>query len=162
MPGRGDYQLIRGTGLAEWAVRVGTDSPWGHARFCLGVHPSGGVVVVQAEPSGAVITVLSAAQVADGAWYRPFPPYDPDAACDYARSRVGVGYGWPDVLCLALRCTFGVDWRWVDRRLNREDRDICSQLVAAAVAAGGVVVDPGWLPDEDTPGMLDVGAWRLS
>ena len=156
----GDYQLIAGNGPAMWAVRIGTRSRFGHARIAVAVNDTG-ITVVEAQPAGAVMRVLSPTETGDGAWYRPHPYPSPQAACDRARTLLGTPYGWIDIAALACRYVLHVDWRWVDAHIQREDVDICSQLVAIALRSGGVTVDPTMLPCEIVPGALDIPAWRL-
>ena len=137
-----------------WAVRVGTRSRFGHARLCVAVDGAA-ITVVEAKPSGAVERTLGVREAANTTWVTT-DPTDTERTRIVAggRTLIGIGYGWLDIVVLAIRCLLGVRWRWVDAIVNRLDRLICSQLVALAYHLAGITLVPGNLPCEDTPGDL--------
>ena len=155
-PRPGDYGLVRGTGFLMWCVRVGTRSKYGHAVMCVGYGPGlDTATIVEAQPSGAVQRTLTPAETFAITWFTAAPPPNVRGPLvTQARRLVGIGYGWTDIAALAAWHVLGVRWRWLDARINREDRLICSQLVALAYDRVCIELVPGHLPCEDTPGDL--------
>jgi hypothetical protein len=148
----GDYAVVRTSGLVGWAIRVFTRSKWNHAFLYLG--------------NGRIIESRAA-----GATIRELKEYGPqnltainwgDRIDEDTRHRIilfgeklqGVPYGFLDIAVLAFAC-FGIRNRWIDARINRQDRLICSQLVDKAYAAAGFqLFNDGRMPSEVTPGDL--------
>ena len=144
-----------------WAVRVGTRSRFGHARLCVAVDGAA-ITVVEAKPSGAVERTLGVREAANTTWVTTDPTdTERTRIVTGGRTLIGIGYGWLDIVVLAIRCLLGVRWRWVDAIVNRLDRLICSQLVALAYHLAGITLVPGNLPCEDTPGDLAPATERL-
>ena len=153
-PSPGDYGLVRGTGPAMWAVRWGTHSRFGHVRLCVDVDGPA-ITVVEAKPAGALRRTLGKLEGAETTWVSVDPtPAQRAGIVTQGEALVGIGYGWTDIAALALWCLCGWRWRWLDTRINRQDRLICSQLVALAYARAGLVLMPDRLPCEITPGDL--------
>lgn len=154
-PQPGDYGLVHGSGFLMALVRWGTRSEYGHARLCVGYGPGDTIAIVEAQPPGAVTRVLSAWETQVTAWFTVDPTNTQRIAiANNGRDLVGIGYGWTDIAALAAWHVLGLRWRWLDRRINREDRLICSQLVALAYARAGIDLIPDQLPCEDTPADL--------
>jgi uncharacterized protein YycO len=148
MPQSGDYGVVRTSGAAAFAIRVGTRSPYNHAF----VHVGGGRIV-EAEPGGAIISPASKYPAA--AWStRALTDAERAAIAAAALGLVGTPYGWPDIAALGFACA-GIRSHWIDARIETEHRLICSQLVDRAYLLGGVhLFNDGRLPGEVTPGDL--------
>lgn len=74
---------------------------------------------------------------------------------DFGRSLRGTKYGYLDYLSLGLE-RFNLKVPWVEDRVRRQDRLICSQLVDFAYQMAGIhLFDDGRLPQDVTPGDLE-------
>lgn len=144
----GDYGTVRTGGLAAKLIRFGTRSPVNHAFVYIG-----GGQIVEAQPGGAAISQLSA--YTNVQWDKRID--SSDVGRDIAKAAlgmVGTPYNWLDIAALTFAC-YGMRNRWIDRRIERDDRLICSQLVDKAYQLAGVqLFDDGRLPGEVTPGDL--------
>jgi len=148
-PQVGDYGLVdTGSRIVGPLIKLFTRSPVDHAVVYIGNG-----FIVEAETSGAVISPV--ARYKRVVWSRR----DLTSA---QRERVrlealklrGTPYSFLDLAALAWS-TFGLPMPvWVWNRLARPDRLICSQLVAVAYQRAGVVLVPGVLSCQVTPGLL--------
>lgn len=162
----GDFLLVRSHGIAAQAIRIadaigGTWSDYNHAGI-LDQALTGEWVVIEADPSGVQVSPLSEYPRSD--CLVASPPIDAWQArkvVAYARDKVGTPYGWLDIVALGAvqlrHCP-----RWLEDRARRDDRIVCSQLVAAAYAAAGHplgtkdpwAATPGYLGQLITEGSL--------
>ena len=139
-PRPGDYGVvdIRRGGLAcrltSAVIRLGTRAPWSHAFVV--VDDS---TIVEATPRGARKAPLSSYRGLTTAYndLEPRTAAQRSAITAAAVAMVGTRYGFLDIAALAFVC-LGMRWRWLERRVAREDRLICSQLVAKSYAAAGL------------------------
>lgn len=155
----GDYFCVSLHDLASALIRFGTRNHWNHA----GIVTSKGLV--EAAAKGAVLSRLDEYGRADDLISNDSEDLHPDQAATIQRkalSLLGTPYGFPDIVWLALYSTLGLKWRWLERRVMREDRMICSQLVATCYAAAGIDVVPGKRAQEVTPGDLANRIARLN
>lgn len=149
----GDYFVVRTGGIAGWLIRLGTRSPYNHA----GVVVDGHGRTVEAKPSGACY-----GNIADYGTDRMLVGCPVRLTSDVRRSiavhagqLVGTPYSWLDILALAL-LQFGVTRpRWIERRVARTDRLVCSGLVDLAYRQAGIELFDDGRPFQDvTPGDL--------
>lgn len=148
-PQVGDLSIVRTRGLAAWLIRKGTRSRVNHATVCVGDGQQ-----IEAQPGGAI---MSATWRYPSATWSNFDLSDSDRAsiAHWAKAQIGVPYGWLDIAALTLACA-GIRFGWVARRVERQDRLICSQLVDKAYLEAGVhLFQDGRLPGQVTPGDLD-------
>lgn len=140
--------------------------------------------VIEAEPGGAIISPLSKYQTRPDVVFSDIPIQnavedglalwkqagytfaDSDAASTYEavlRRRVtrfgkeceGIGYSYLDYFALALE-RFNIHLSMVEKRIERQDRMICSQLVDWAYLQCGIhLFDDGRMPFDVTPGDLE-------
>jgi uncharacterized protein YycO len=140
-PQPGDFVVFH-TGTfpsAAWWIQVGTRSRWNHAAIYVGDGN-----VVEANPGGVRVTALNTyprdeyivSDLALSSWQRA-------KIVKYARSELGTPYGWLDILALALvNLGFGKPGGWIVNRAKRDDRLVCSQLVANAYVLAGIAIGP--------------------
>ncbi len=142
----GDVVLVRrGNGLFDKLVRFATVSPYYHAALV-----ADGGDVIEARLHGVVRRPASEyagrcnVLVPDGV-----TPADRAQAVAFAQSKVGLPYGWGDILADALRLGLHIDtgYRW--RAWKHLD---CSCLVTAAWASQGI-----WLTEEPAPSPASLG-----
>jgi uncharacterized protein YycO len=146
-PRVGDFGVARTRGLFAWLICRGTRSKVDHAFIYDGEQ------IIEAQPGGAI---QSPADRYPKAIWSSFDLTDSERAsiAHWATQQIGVPYGWPDIVALAFAC-YGIRFRWVDRRIERMDRLICSQLVDKAYDLAGVhLFADGRLPGQVTPGDL--------
>lgn len=140
-PKLGDFFVTRGTGT-EWrtqlmcmAIQFGTASNVNHA----GVFVGGGQVV-EARPGGAGYAPVSDYLGPNTKWSSlPLTDMQRSVINAQARSLIGIPYGWLDCFAVAiaqkrlgrhLDVTKPIDKQpWWYRRIARQDRLICSELV---------------------------------
>lgn len=134
-------------------IRLATRSQVNHAFIVVDASH-----IVEARPTGAALKPIS--EYADHlvVFNDTEPLTDIERAGIVAQALAyatrGVGYGFLDILALAIT-TFGVRWGWLARRVERDDRLICSQLVDRCYLAVGVhLFDDGRLSGQVTPGDL--------
>lgn len=157
----GTMFVLRSGGLAGWAIRLLTRSRVNHAGICLGdTH------TIEAEAAGAVIrtehergpdTIFG-----DDLWERieAQVPLRSTKIADEARNLAGIPYNFLDLLALAWASRHDPTQppakpNWWQRRVMRDDRLICSQLVDLACQRAGVhLFNDGRLPGQVTPGDL--------
>lgn len=124
--------------------------------------------VFEAQPGGAVITPFKEyhnRRVAVVRHYQrhgklaklapdPLTPERRLLVVDIARGYVGTGYGWGTYVYLALY-RFGIRPLWIKRRVQDDDRLICSQAADLIYGRAGVLLfDDGRMPYDVTPGDL--------
>ena len=136
--------------LGQWLI--GDASRYSHAGIVLDDG-----TVMEAMPTGARIAPLQA--VLDRrplafSWAVPLTEAQRADIVAGARAMEGARYGFAAYLHLAL-LSFGVRWPWLNGRLQRDRRLICSQLVDLVYADAGVhLFTDGRAPFEVTPGDL--------
>lgn len=149
----GSYGVVRTGGFMGKVIRLATRSQVNHAFVVIDdTH------IVEARPTGAKVKPLSEY---DGLLvvYNDTEPIPGVVRHDIVAQALtyatrGVGYGFLDIFALALT-TFGVRWRWLASRVERDDRLICSQLVDRCYLMAGVhLFDDGRLSGQVTPGDL--------
>jgi cell wall-associated NlpC family hydrolase len=142
------FGLIRTNDLGGDIIRFATRSLVNHAFINLG---SG--LIVEARPKGASISPVT--EYSDIKWVvLPEIFGKQDVIVAAAKKTVGIPYGWPDILALGFAC-YGIRNHWIDQRIEKENRLICSQLVDKVYEEAGIhLFDDGRLPGEVTPGDL--------
>lgn len=145
----GSFGVTATGGWAAWWIRLGTFSRYNHTFI---VGPGGRIV--EANPSGAEFGHISQYPKARYNVQHEIPEGTRQRIWDNAVALVGTEYHWLDIAALALKF-FHISVPWVNRRLQRSDRLICSQLVDLAYRRAGVYLfDDGRLPHDVTPGDL--------
>jgi uncharacterized protein YycO len=149
LPPLGSYGVVATGDIGGWFIRLGTFSRYNHAFI---VGPGG--TIVEAWPGGARYGHISQYPKARYNWRTTLPDEIREEVWKNAESMLGTKYGWLDILALSLRF-FGLRWGWIEARIKRQDRLICSQLVTLAYARAGVhLFDDGRLAQDVTPGDL--------
>jgi hypothetical protein len=149
LPPIGSFGVVRTGGIAGWFIRLGTFSRYNHA-FVVGR----GGILVEADPKGARYNHISNYPNARYNLHTSLPDGTREQIWKSAEAMVGRRYGWLDILALSLRF-FGLRFGWIEDRIKRQDRLICSQLVVLAYAQAGVYLfDDGRLAQDVTPGDL--------
>ena len=146
--------------MLAWLIRWGTDAPVNHAFVYVGDGQ-----IVEACPSGA--RTVPATNYGPIVWSHQGLSEKQRTAIVVKADLLAqqrVGYGWLDLVAIGLaqrRAGKIVDLKnppWWVRRIARQDRLICSQLVDVCYQAAGVALfDDGRLPGLVSPGDL----WRL-
>lgn len=156
----GQLFVTRTEGFVGACIRAGTRSPVDHAGICVDIDPDGVVWIVEAEPGGARLVPLRYPHVR----WSSFSLLPGEIETITAQARLfaaeKIPYFYADIAALSLD-SFGIDIPPVWARLNRQDRLICSQLVAACYDRIGVELVPGKLPCQVTPGALLVAVDAL-
>ncbi len=150
MPEVGEFGVVRTNGWAGLGIRIITRSTVNHAFVYVGDG-----LIVEAQPAGAR---LAPASLYPGAlWSGPgLTAGRGEAIAAAARTLVGTPYSWVDCAAIGLADLFGWHVPYsVRQRLNRRDRDMCSQLVDAAdVLAGVALFADGRMSGDVSPGDL--------
>lgn len=111
--------------LFGWAVRIFTVSPYDHAFIYIGEGK-----IVEAQPRGAKISNLSKYDGCEMVWSNDdLTDSQRIIISSKAKSLVGTPYGFLDLVYLGL-ATLNIRFKWILDRVERENRLICSQLVA--------------------------------
>ena len=168
----GTVFTLRSPGVVGWWIRFLTRSRMNHAGICLGdTH------TVEAQAAGAVRKtehmVGMDVDFGTSLWVRieRLAPKRSAAIAEEAEKLLGARYGWLDLLAVAWACRNDPTGpivkpnRW-QRRLMRDDRLICSQLVDLACLRAGVhLFTDGRMPGSVTPGdiseVLANGDWPI-
>ena len=144
------YGVVRTSGFVAKCIRRTTESRYNHAFVYIGRGE-----IVEATARGAVVSPAS--KYPSAVWNDEEPLTDEQRhqvriAASYC---VGAKYGFLDVVALAL-AGWGMRAHWLERRLSRTDRLICSQLVDVCYRKAGVALfdDDDRLPQNVTPGDL--------
>lgn len=116
--------FCRSRGIAAWLIRVGTMSAYNHVAIEVDDH------VIHSTGSDGVHEVLSADNLR--ADYHRIETVEVEGvdhadALDFLLNQFGKGYDWGAVFALPFRASWRDPNRW-----------FCSELVAAALAAGGL------------------------
>jgi uncharacterized protein YycO len=149
LPPVGSYGVTATGGIAGWFIRLGTFSRYNHAFI---VGPAG--IIIEATPWGARYGHISLYPRARYNLHTVLPEETREQIWRNAQALLGTKYGWLDISALSLRF-FGLKFKWIEKRIQRQDRLICSQLVALAYRRAGVYLfDDGRLPQDVTPGDL--------
>jgi cell wall-associated NlpC family hydrolase len=130
--------------LMAYAIQFGTKSHVNHAGLYIG-----GNQIIEARPDGAGYAPLSEYQSRNTVWSAlPLTDTQRTDIANAATTLIGTPYGWPDAIAIALAqprlgrhldTTKPLDQQpWWYKRIAREDRLICSQLVDYAHYLGGV------------------------
>lgn len=142
----GDVVLVRrGTGIFDRLVQWATVSPYYHAALV-----AEGGDVIEARLHGVQRRPLTEyAGRADVFRVAGSTSAERSAAVGFAQGKVGLPYGWGDVLADALRLGLHIDtgYRW--RAWKHLD---CACLVTAAWASTGI-----WLTEEPAPSPASLG-----
>jgi hypothetical protein len=150
-PPIGSFGVTATGGFAGWVIRKFTGGRVNHAFI---VGPGG--LIVEANPSGAAFGDIRQYPNARFNLHTSLPDDTREQIWANAVSLVGTPYGWLDILALALK-RFHISIGWVDRRIQRQDRLICSQLVDLAYERAGVhLFDDNRLPQNVRPVDLDL------
>jgi hypothetical protein len=147
----GTIFVLRSNGPASAAIRLGTNSPVNHAGVCLGdgrtVEAEGaGAVYRNERPPGSLV-------IYGNALLRRIEGAQPGAGVAIAKaatSLLGRGYSFLDIAAIAL-WELGIHSDVLNRRIERDDKLICSQLVAVAAEAVGVNLVPYRAPNYVRP-----------
>lgn len=135
-PRAGDYGIVRTGGFFGWLIRLGTLSKWNHAFIVVGDG-----TFIEANPKG--VQIVSGDRYPQAVYNTVDEISDEDRAkiVGAARSYLGRPYGWLDIAALTLTL-FGLNTHWVTARVSRQDRMICSQVVAQAYADADLPLFP--------------------
>lgn len=140
------YGVTRTGGWAGWVIRVATRSTVNHAF----VADQNGVII-EAQPGGmrrGLVVSYPGAILSD-----PIDGQQADTIWNWSVAHLGVGYGWLDIVAIALAVAHVPTPKWAVKRLASTKTLICSQAVAMAYAAGGIHLGDK-LPAATTPGDL--------
>lgn len=148
-PPIGSYGVTATGGVAGWFIRLGTFSRVNHAFI---VGPEG--KIVEANPTGAEFGHVSQYPNARYNLHTSLPQATREQIWASAVSMVGTPYNWLDVVALSLKF-FHISLPWVNRRLARPDRLMCSQLVTEAYRRAHVYLFESKRSQEVDPGDLD-------
>lgn len=150
MPQLGDFGVVATGGVFPWLIRLVTKSKVNHAVVYVG-----GGRIIEAQPGGALLTPVD--EIPGVIWSKV-------SLTSGQRRRIafqallleGTPYSFLDIAVLAYVHIFGkATPRWARRRLAREDRLTCAQLVDLCYHAAGVeLFDDGRPTFEVTPGDL--------
>jgi len=148
MSARGQFAVVRTSGIVARLIRLVTRSKWNHAFLLLDDN-----LYVEANPSGA--TYGRSPYAIQELSNLDLSPAQADQIHTAALGLVGTPYGFLDILSIGL-LQYGIKPGFVRRRVARSDRLICSQLVAEAYRRAGVCLfSDARLPMDVTPGDLD-------
>lgn len=148
----GSYGVVATTGWKARAIQWGTGSWANHAYI-----PVSDTHCVEAQPGGARLTPLSDYDGCRTAYNDAQPLSDAQRAVIVAAALacLGTPYGWWDIVAQAWACSRIPTPAFVWHRVERQDRLICSQLVARCYARAGVpLTRDGQLSCEVTPAQL--------
>lgn len=132
------------------AIRFFTNSQYSHAFIVCGQGK-----IVEAHAAGAAVDSLEKYRKED-VLFSTVPLTDRQRVdiVAAANTLVGTKYNFLDIAALALSHS-GYRWGWLEHRIERTDRMICSQLVDQAYLLAGVhLFDDGRLPQNVTPADL--------
>ena len=151
----GDIGLTEIEGIVGWLVKLlqylnGDFEKPTHVYVVLDDE-----TVFEAQPGGAVITPLSEY---DGRWKEyvavDLTPEQRMRIVNRARTYVGTGYNWTTYFYLAAY-RFHFRPKWLKRRVQNDERLICSQAADKIYADEGVhLFNDGRMPYDLTPGDL--------
>lgn len=147
----GSYYCVSTPGMVAALIRFGTRNHWNHAgivgvRYLIEAQPSHGVSVAAKSTYDGVDDLIT-----NDSEVLTIPQVT--AIDAKARSLLRTPYNFLDIASLALYSA-GIKVKWLARRVMREDRMICSQVVATCYKAAGIDLVPGKQPQEVTPGDL--------
>ena len=139
------YGVVRTNGWAAWVIRAATRSTVNHAFI------TDGTKVIEADPHGLQYNKL--VSYPDAILSDPIDGQQADTIWNWSVAHLGVGYGWLDILAIALAVAHVPTPKWAVKRLTSTKTLICSQAVAMAYAAGGIHLG-NKPPAATTPGDL--------
>lgn len=140
------YGVVRTSGWAGWVIRVATRSTVNHAFVV-----NGDGKIIEADPHGLQynhLTSYPGAILSD-----PIDGQQADTIWNWSVAHLGVGYGWLDIVAIALAVAHVPTPKWAVKRLTSTKTLICSQAVAMAYAAAGIHLG-NKPPAATTPGDL--------
>lgn len=144
----GQFGVVRTTGFAGWAIRLGTRSYVNHAFVFVSDDQ-----IVEAQPGGALLSPASKYPDAVVSKF-DLDPVQKLAIFQHAMKVKGTPYNFLDIAAITLM-TFGLRYKWLQRRAQRPDRLICSQLVDRVYHEAGIQLYDDGRPDGlVTPGDL--------
>lgn len=155
-PQPGCYGVVDISSWFGWCIRKLTRSRYDHAFIYLGTSER---LILEARPTGSAIGMLDEYKGLPMQFSEPAPGYtDADGADPFKTEQkwLGIPYGFDDIAYLGLAYSLGWHSDWLLDKVKREDRMICSQLVAdwgAAHSANWSCGQPS--PQLVTPGLLD-------
>ena len=110
-----------------YLIRLATWSRYDHSFIYVGSGK-----IVEAQPQGAVLSDLDKYTRDALIWSADnISPAQRKKIVNWALTLRGTPYGYLDIVYLGL-ATLGLKFNWILRRVEREDRLICSQLVAVS------------------------------
>lgn len=130
-------------------IRLFTHSPYSHAFVVLDAASG---QILEARPEGAQLRHLSEYQGLRQIYSTDYVLNgDVEALRRAAEPFVGIPYGFLDIVYLGL-ANLGIRWKWLLRQVRRQDRMICSQLVAEFGYRAG---QPGWCCGQSEPQLVE-------
>lgn len=139
---------------------AGCPSKWEHAFLIVPDEVSGGLSVIEAEPSGARVVPLTEYLDPKKGWtcafaYPPLTDQQKSALGAAGKQMVGVPYNWLDYISLML-LHLHIRPQWVVDRVAGSKGMICSQLVDYVYELAGVhFFSDGRYPGDVMPSDLD-------
>lgn len=152
---RGDFFLVQRHGPISVAIRLITRSEVSHAGIVISPGQESGYVL-EALAKGASFTPISAFDGARlvGTGRLPLTDAQRELVEEVAATLHGTGYGFLDILSVGL-LQYHLRPQFLKRRVQRQNRLICSQLVDVFLQRLGFqVYDDGRWPGDVTPGDL--------
>lgn len=147
-PQAGDFFVVATNGLVARLIRWFTGSWANHAGVYIGAG-----WIAEANPAGVQLAKASKYDSCRIEWSGiALTPEEREQVVGAVGAMEGIPYGYLDLLAIVLhrfRLTL-----WADRRLDRGDRLICSQVVARAYRVAGLTLMPGTPENYVTPGDL--------
>lgn len=145
-PHIGDYGLVHTNGLIGKLIRIFLRSKVNHAFIYIGDG-----LIVEARPIGATASQLKKYQDKSITWSSEKFVYHDQRweVAERAKRLIGTPYDFLDILFLWLH-NLGVTLHFVNKWVQRDDRMICSQLVADCYAHVGLPLSDKH-PSEVTP-----------
>jgi hypothetical protein len=136
-PKPGDYFVVKTNGWAGALIRLGTFSDWNHAGIYIGEGQ-----VIEATPKGVKINYLNEYNGQPLAWNRHegLTKEQRDEILKRAMGFLNLKYGFWSIIVIGLE---SVGFKILPpflRKAEKENRVICSQLVAWSYSIGGVKV----------------------
>lgn len=119
--------------LFGYLIRLFTFSRYDHAFVYVGNGK-----IVEAQPRGAILSEISKYNGDSMIWSQDsLTASQGNTIADKALSLRGIPYGFLDIVYLGL-ATIGFKFQWLLNKVEREDRLICSQLVALCGESAGI------------------------
>lgn len=142
------YGVTRTGGWGGWIIRVATRSTVNHAFV---VNQDGDTI--EAQPGGMTYRSNGLASYPGAILSEPIDGKQADTVWAWSVAHLRVGYGWLDILAIALAVARFPTPKWAVKRLTNTNTLICSQAVATAYIAAGIHLG-NKPPAATTPGDL--------